>query len=243
MAETATYKQADHLFRGADQYAAAKYDITTEWLGLTRREAVAGKRLANVGCGGGEYNLLAASLGLEVVACEPEPGAFALARAAAEGVPGVRVLPLGLEDFAAAVAPVDLLVMHDVLEHIADERAALAALARLVRPGGEAVLSVPAFQWLFGRHDRELGHHRRYTRDRLAALFRDGWQVLRARYYGPAFVPVTLVFSRWLERPYPTRSAAGSPWRRSAFRALCQAQRALPSPFGTSVLIHVRRLG
>jgi hypothetical protein len=103
------------------------------------------------------------------------------------------------------------------------------------------VLSVPALQWLFGYHDVQLGHHRRYTRGRLVALFGDGWEVLRARYYGPAFVPVTLVLSRWLERPYPVKASASSGWRRALIRAACQAQRHLPSPFGTSVLVHLRR--
>jgi len=243
MAEVATYKYDDHLFRGADEYANAKYDITTRWLGLERRDAVAGKTLANVGCGSGEYNLRAAALGLAVVACEPEERAFRLALAACDGVASIRVLRMGLEELAAAAAPVDFLVMHDVLEHIEDEDAAIAAIRKLLKPGGEAVLSVPAFQWLFGHHDVQLGHHRRYTRGRLVELFGDGWDVLRARYYGPAFVPVTLVISRWLKRPYPVKGASSSPWPRAAFRAFCQMQRVLPSPLGTSALLHVRKTG
>jgi 2-polyprenyl-3-methyl-5-hydroxy-6-metoxy-1,4-benzoquinol methylase len=243
MAEVASYKRDDHAFRGVDEYANAKYDITTSWLGLGRRGAAEGRTLANVGCGGGEYNLRAAALGLEVVACEPEEGAFRVALAgAAAAAERVRVLRMGLEELAAAQAPVDYLVMHDVLEHIADERGAVDATRKLLKPGGEAVLSVPAHGWLFGYHDEQLGHHRRYTRGRLLELFRDGWEVLRSRYYGAAFVPVTLVFSRWLRRPYPTRQASSAPWRRAAFRAACQAQRAVPIPFGTSVIVHVRKI-
>jgi SAM-dependent methyltransferase len=239
--EVASYKRDDHAFRGVDEYANAKYDITTSWLGLGRGGSRGGGTLANVGCGSGEFNLRAAALGLEVVACEPEEGAFRIALAGAAGAGAVRVLRMGLEELAGAQAPVDYLVMHDVLEHIEDERAAVAALRRLLKPGGEAVLSVPAYGWLFGHHDVQLGHHRRYTRGRLLELFRDGFEVLRSRYYGPAFVPVTLVFSRWLRRPYPVKESTSSPWRRAAFRAACQAQRALPLPFGTSVLVHLRR--
>ena len=242
MAEVASYKHEDHLFRSADEYANAKYDITTRWLGLAGRGGVAGKTLANVGCGSGEFNLRAAALGLEVVACEPEERAYRLALAASDGVASIRVLRMGLAELAAAAAPVDFVVMHDVLEHLDDEGAAIAAIRKLLKPGGEAVLSVPAFQWLFGHHDVQLGHHRRYTRGRLVELFRDGWDVLRSRYYGPAFVPVTLVISRWLKRSYPVKGAS-SPWPRAAFRAFCQLQRAVPSPFGTSVLLHVRKTG
>ncbi len=240
-AEDLAYKQADHQVRGVDEYAAAKYDLTTGWLGLDRRRDLAGRRLANVGCGGGEYSLRAAALGLSVVACEPEAAAFALARQACAGVPAIRVVQAGLAELAAAEPPVDFLVMHDVLEHIEDEAAAVRAMGRLLAPGGEAVLSVPALQWLFGHHDVQLGHHRRYDRARLAGLFGAGWEVLRTRYYGPAFVPVTLLYSRWLRRPYPVQQAASAPWKRRLVRAACQLQRVLPSPLGTSVLIHLRR--
>jgi SAM-dependent methyltransferase len=241
MSAPATYKHQDHLFRGADEYANAKYDITTDWLGIARGAGTAGT-LANVGCGSGEYNQRAAALGYQVVACEPEEGAYGLAVAGAAGFPRVRVVKQELAALAAAEPPVDYLVMHDVLEHLPDDRAGVAAVRALLKPGGEAVLSVPAYGWLFGLHDEQLGHHRRYTRRGLAALFGDGWEVLRSRYYGSAFVPVTLLVSRWLRRPYPIQAASSAPWRRAAFRAACQLQRWLPLPFGTSVLIHVRKV-
>jgi 2-polyprenyl-3-methyl-5-hydroxy-6-metoxy-1,4-benzoquinol methylase len=65
----------------------------------------------------------------------------------------------------------DLIVMLDVLEHTADDRAALReATSSLLKPGGWLLLSVPAWPALFSRHDETLGHHRRYTPARLRAL-------------------------------------------------------------------------
>ena len=64
----------------------------------------------------------------------------------------------------------DLIVMLDVLEHTADDRAALReATSSLLKPGGWLLLSVPAWPALFSRHDETLGHHRRYTPARLRA--------------------------------------------------------------------------
>ena len=56
-----------------DVYAWTKYHITTDWLALT------GGVLANVGCGSGEFNLMALDLGFSVIACEPDPAAFEIA--------------------------------------------------------------------------------------------------------------------------------------------------------------------
>jgi SAM-dependent methyltransferase len=58
----------------------------------------------------------------------------------------------------------DLLLLLDVLEHVEDDAGFLGELARgSLRPGGHALVSVPAWQALFGRHDVGLRHHRRYA--------------------------------------------------------------------------------
>ncbi len=58
----------------------------------------------------------------------------------------------------------------NVLEHVADDRAALVGASKLVRPGGNVVVFVPAFPFAMSRFDRELGHHRRYTRATLTSV-------------------------------------------------------------------------
>ena len=57
----------------------------------------------------------------------------------------------------------------------------------MLRPGGRAVILVPAFQQLFGSLDRELGHVRRYTRTSLSRRMREvGFRVERAFYFNLA---------------------------------------------------------
>ncbi len=233
------YKTADHQFRSRDEYANAKYDITSTWLA----PFLAAGRLtvANVGCGGGEYNHRLAAFEVNVVACEPEPKAFALAYESAKTSDRIRVENYGLEKFAEEHGPFDVLVMHDVLEHIEDEAYAVDCVAKLIRPGGQAVISVPAYQWLFGYHDVQLGHYRRYTRTRLMDLFKPSFEILNARYYGSLFIPVTLIFSKWMQKPYPIGEVTANKWKQRVFRTACQFQRLLPEPIGTSVLIHLQK--
>ncbi|MFI5165050.1 MAG: class I SAM-dependent methyltransferase [Thermoanaerobaculales bacterium] len=63
----------------------------------------------------------------------------------------------------------DLAILFDVLEHVAQPTAFLAAVAHHLKPGGWLFLNVPALPWLFGSYDRAQGHYRRYTR----VAFRD----------------------------------------------------------------------
>jgi hypothetical protein len=130
--------------------------------------------------------------------------------------------------------------MHDVLEHIEDDAAAVAKVRSLLSPGGTAIVSVPAYQWLFGRHDVELGHYRRYTRGNLRALFEHDFEIEAIRYYGAALIPVALWFSRITKQPYPV-ATAGIGFTRKAMRFVCQLESRLPMPLGTSVLLRAKR--
>jgi SAM-dependent methyltransferase len=74
----------------------------------------------------------------------------------------------------------DLVISSMVLEHLDDddERRYLERAAQTLRPGGRAVLFVPASPDHWGIEDEIAGHYRRYTRERLRTLAADGgWQV------------------------------------------------------------------
>lgn len=77
----------------------------------------------------------------------------------------------------------DSLVCLNVLEHIQDDRGALRGMAAILPPGGVIVLIVPAFEPLYGPIDRNLGHHRRYSRGSITTLAQDcGLRIEKLRY-------------------------------------------------------------
>ena len=65
------------------------------------------------------------------------------------------------------------IVAVNVVEHIADDRALVARLAKLLKPGGKLLIYVPACPFAYGSLDRALGHYRRYTRASLTKLLAD----------------------------------------------------------------------
>src|SRR5262245_42709297 len=58
----------------------------------------------------------------------------------------------------------DIVTALDVLEHLDDDVAGLRRMRRFVRPGGQIILTVPAYRWLWSGEDVISEHRRRYTR-------------------------------------------------------------------------------
>jgi SAM-dependent methyltransferase len=106
---------------------------------------VAGWRVLDVGCGHGLYSLDLARRDAILIGCDLQRLALADARRTARGL-GLSGRALFLAaDGAALPFPrqhFDLIVCNCVLEHIVDDNAALAAMARALRPGGLLYLSV-----------------------------------------------------------------------------------------------------
>jgi ubiquinone/menaquinone biosynthesis C-methylase UbiE len=109
---------------------------------------------------------------------------------------------VGLPDNVAAVV-----TMLDVLEHLDDDRAALCEAARLTKPGGLVMITVPACKWLWSDWDEALHHRRRYSRTELLRLFSGvHLELLRCTYFNSAmFAPILVI--RLCRRLLPHRGA------------------------------------
>ncbi len=92
-------------------------------------------------------------------------------------------------------ASIDAVVLLNVLEHIEDDDQAIRQILRLLKPGGIAVIEVPAGPSLYDDYDRALMHYRRYE---MCGLVRQcdkvGFSILRKSHLGffifPAFAHV-----------------------------------------------------
>lgn len=114
--------------------------------------------------------------GGEVSGIELNTDAAELARG--RGLGEVRVGRL--EELPWDDATFDLITCLDVIEHVPDDVTALVELLRVARPGGWLLVTVPAYQALWSRHDEANHHYRRYSRSSLRAAARSaGWQVER----------------------------------------------------------------
>lgn len=92
-----------------------------------------------------------------------------------------RVVAGTLGDLAAD-AMFDTIIYIDVVEHIEDDRSELALAAAHLNPGGNLVVLVPAWEFLYSPFDRAIGHFRRYNKASLRAVAPAGLREVAAFY-------------------------------------------------------------
>ena len=144
-----------------------------------------GERVLDLGCGAGRHAFEAYRRGARVVAADldlkelsPVSGMFTAMRAEGEATSPAAATALSADATRLPFpdGAFDAIIAAEILEHIPDDTAAMAEIARVLRPGGTVAITVPA--WLPERicwalsgeyHEVPGGHVRIFTRAELAA--------------------------------------------------------------------------
>lgn len=77
----------------------------------------------------------------------------------------------------------DSIFLLNVLEHVADDNAALKNCHFLLKPGGTLLILTPAYSILYSSLDKALGHYRRYTKSRLSSLLQVNNLIPKTSFY------------------------------------------------------------
>lgn len=150
------------------------------WMADTIRPYV-GARVLEIGAGTGSITRHLSDRS-QVLATDTRPDYVDRLRGRFENRPNVSVrrLVLGETNPDLPKGEFDTVVCSNVLEHIEDDRAALAEMNRALVDGGRLVLVVPMLRALHGSIDRALAHHRRYEKDEIAARLAEAGFALEA---------------------------------------------------------------
>ena len=82
----------------------------------------------------------------------------------------------------------DVVTALDVVEHLDDDVAGLKEMHRVLKTGGDALIFVPAFMWLWGVQDDISNHRIRYTKKQIVErLEKAGFEIERATYANITF--------------------------------------------------------
>jgi SAM-dependent methyltransferase len=161
-----------------------------------------GMRVLDLGCGEGRHSFEAYRRGADVVAVDWNATDLATTREwcaairAAGEAPQAATATAVRADLRALPFPdatFDRVIAAEVLEHIPDDRTAIAELARVLKPGGRAAVTVP--RWFPERvcwalsdayHTNEGGHVRIYRSGQLSGRLADAGLVTIGRGYAHA---------------------------------------------------------
>lgn len=214
---------------------------------INRLNLPAHAKILEIGCGtGGNLGLLSQYGSVDAI--EMNADAISIVRTAYGDK--VRVIQGCLPGVSSdLVGQYDLVCMFDVLEHIEDDRGALRDVRSLLNSGGQLLLTVPAYGWLWGKHDEFLHHKRRYTLNRLeCCLIENGLSPKKLSYFNCWLFPLVAI-GRLFDKVFKPTSSTGTGVPPKGVNKLLQAIFASEKwllkvgriPFGVSLLAIAKR--
>lgn len=145
----------------------------------------------------------------------------------------------------------DVVAAFDVIEHIKEDRQAIACIHKAIKPGGGCLITVPQHQWLWSHVDVEACHERRYSSLEIHEKIKEaGFEVLFSTSFVTFLLPL-MILSRVKSKNYDRKVNGNglqiNPLINSILEYVLDAERYLIKcgirfPIGGSRLIIARKL-
>ena len=156
-----------HGWGDAPDLYGPRHDYRESLMMRRLRERLPGGHVLNAGCGAGSFTLCLLDAGYGVTSVDASEPFVERVRRLVGGRGPVELADLHALEFEPGAF--DAVVCGEVLEHLDDDRTAIREFARVLKPGGVLVASVPANPWRYDWVDHWAGHRRRYTAEGLTA--------------------------------------------------------------------------
>jgi SAM-dependent methyltransferase len=205
-------------------------------LGRELRRLPAPGRALDIGAAGGGNTRVLTAHGWQALALEYSDSVADVARAR-----GIWAIRADARELPVRSRTCGLVTAFDVLEHIDEDYLAAAEMARVLQPGGAALITVPCDMALWSAHDEAVGHVRRYSRSELTSCIQKAGLTIERMWSWNVLLRPAVALRR--------KSSAGSdlgdvsPLANGLLTAVVVAERYLPvkSWPGVSLMVRARR--
>ena len=146
--------------------------------------------LLDIGAGvGTQSRLLKDEFGFHVIAVEQSTYGSKKCREN-----GLETLQENATNLSLDNDTIDAVIAMDVLEHVQEDDKALSEIFRVLKDDGIFFITVPAFQFMWSKHDEAVQHARRYSKREIThKLQESGFLVTNIRYWNSIVFPIALI--------------------------------------------------
>jgi SAM-dependent methyltransferase len=229
------------MYQGRDLEAMAFAPNYHAWI-LDCFRPYLGRRLAEIGAGSGNFARLLLDEPIESLhLIEPSAAMFrhlpALAQADSAGRVALHNAVFLAVTRQLKAAAIDSLIYVNVLEHLVEDERELRGMHEVLPRAGRIFIFVPALPFLYGSHDRVVGHVRRYRRHELREKCQNaGFRILRAGYFDIAgIVPWWLKYC--LLRSSRMEAGAVQFYDRMIVPMMSRLESWVPPPVGKNLIL------
>lgn len=204
---------------------------------LRKLDGPAGHAL-DIGAAGGGNTRVLRSHGWQPVALE-----YSTDGAAVAAERGLDVIRADARYLPIQSGAMDLVTAFDILEHIEEDDLAAAEIHRVLRPGGTALIAVPADPKLWSDHDVAVNHVRRYTRETLRSVMEKAGFVVDELWSWNVLLRPIAAWRR--KKANGSDLSELSPFVNTSLSAIVALERYLPvkSLPGVSLMLRAHRVG
>jgi len=143
----------------------------------------------------------------------------------------------------------DIVLALDILEHVEDDGQAVQEISRVLKPGGVAIIFVPAFMMLWGSTDEVSEHKRRYRKNQLLEVIKPNHlKIERVSYFNfILFIPILIfrLLARVLRVTFVDEYKPGVGFINALlymiFSFEIRVLRYVSFPFGVSIMVLCRK--
>lgn len=210
-------------------------ELTKKYSTLNRGDTV-----LDVGCGTGGFAVSISDL-YKPVCMDMSPLALDYCKKR-----GLTDLHQGLlSDFPKDDYDINGVFMLDVIEHIEDDMKVIAEVYDLLPKGGPFIATVPAYMWLWSRHDSMHMHYRRYSKSHFNKILKEiGFNIIYSSYFNTFLFPPA-VMKRFIDKIFGEKGEYKpvdevSPGINKIFTKIFKSEssflKTIKFPFGVSII-------